>query len=104
MAFSLEVDIEARFAKFEESLNQTFKTVRKTADSLGSAFDGVRHALEAIGIGLSLHEIARLFSEATKEAEAFEQSTAKISAVLHNIGVSAGITQKEIAELGESLS
>lgn len=56
----LFIDIEARLAKFEQSLAQIRSSSEQTARSIESAFGGVRNVLSALGVaagagGLALH-------------------------------------------------
>lgn len=56
----LFIDIEARLAKFEQSLAQIRNSSEQTARSIESAFGGVRNVLGALGVaagagGLALH-------------------------------------------------
>ncbi len=46
----LQIDIESRWAKFQDSLDLMERSTRRTANQLSSAFDGVKTALAAIGV------------------------------------------------------
>ena len=101
---ALQIDIEARFAKFQDTLDQVFRSTSKSAAGMSSAFGSVRHALEAIGVGLSVAGIVEFFSKAREAAIEFETSTKRLDAVFKNVGDSAGVSKTQIEEFADGLS
>lgn len=101
---ALNIDIEARFAKFQDGLDQMVRNSGKAASSINHAFEGVKHTLEAIGVGLSVAEIVKFFGEARDAAVEFETSAKRLDAIFKNIGDAAGVSKGEIEEFAEGLS
>src|SRR4051812_40888053 len=60
----LSIDIEARFAQFQDSLNAIERQSQQAAGRIQSAFSGVKGVLATLGVGVSVAGFASLIKGA----------------------------------------
>jgi hypothetical protein len=96
----LFVDVEARFAQFQQSLDKITQSTHASVKQIEKAFGGVRTVLSGLGAGVSVGAFATALIRETKEAE---QASARLSAALRATGGAAGFTKGELDELAESM-
>jgi hypothetical protein len=107
----LTIDINARLAGLEDGLKRLEQGVNKTGKSLKDGFSSVedtiihfgRSLAGAIGIPLGAHELLALIGEIKDKTTEAQRAQNQLSAVLRNTGMSAGLTAKDLADLGEEL-
>lgn len=94
------IDIEARFAQFQDSLDKITKNTQVSASNMEKAFSKVRSTILGIVGGVSIGVIGR---ELLKAAQDAEQASNRLQAVLRATGASASFAKGELDELAESI-
>lgn len=84
----LVVELAASTARFQEDLGKATRIAEDHAKRMEHAFEGVRHGLEALGVGLSVREIVTWASEVAHAAEE-----------LQNLASETGSTVEELSRL-----
>lgn len=75
---ALTIDIQARLAQFQDSLDIVGKDAAKTAKQIGNAFSGLQNTLGAIGIGLSVAGIAGAIKSAIDFADQLNKVSQRV--------------------------
>jgi hypothetical protein len=65
----LQIDIEARYAKFQDALKAMERQTSATAARMGKSFDGVKGALAGLGAGISVGALVGIIKEAIDAAD-----------------------------------
>lgn len=92
----LYIDIEARFAKFQDGLNTIDRGARRVSGSVGAAFRGLQATIAALAV-------KQVFSELTTHALEAEKVVNKLNAALRSTGLSAGRSSQQIESLVDEL-
>jgi hypothetical protein len=110
----LLIDVEARFAQFQDSLNKIEKSGAQTAARLGSAFSVASKAFAAIGAAAAIGGITSGFLRASEELDAFNDAADATGAsveilsgldeVARRTGATLGDVSGAIVKLNQALS
>lgn len=89
----LSIDIEARFAKFQDALTNIERSTQKSAQNMSRAFDGLKSTLAGLGVGLSIAGLVGVVRNAIDAADHLNDLSKKTGIavdVLGGLGFAAG--------------
>jgi hypothetical protein len=80
------IDLVARFAQFQDSLNQVNRQVTSSAASMNRAFGAVKATLAAIGVGISLEGMRSLVQSSIDAADHLNDLSKKTGIAVDTLG------------------
>lgn len=89
----LSIDIEARFAKFQDALTAIERNTQKSADKMTRAFSNVKGAMAGLGVGISVAGLVAVTKNAIDAADHLNdlsQETGIAVSTLGGLGFAAG--------------
>lgn len=108
---NLFIDVEARFAKLQDSMDQVNRVVKKGVGDMNRSFGtlekGIRTISNVARGGVLLYaaqELAQLATAISRPAAEAERASIRLNAVLRNMGDSVKVTRAQIDEVADSLS
>lgn len=90
---NLFIDIEARFAQFQDSLDQVSKNVAQRTANMSKAFSGVGAAFGALGVGLSVAGLAAFGKSALDSIAALDDLAEKTSLTVETLSQLQAVTR-----------
>lgn len=94
------IKINADASPFEKELNKLLQDVKGLSGQIQGAFSSILKPLSFVGLGTSLGAIFSSIKDKTTEAQ---RSVNQLNAVLRLTGESAGLTAKQIGDIGEEI-
>lgn len=102
---ALHIDIEARFAKFQDALTAIERNTQKSANNMTRAFGGLKSTLAGLGVGLSVAGIAAIVKtsiEAADHLNDLSQKTGIAVSTLGGLGFAAGKAGGDLESVAEA--
>ena len=97
------IDIVGRSTGFQAEFNKIAGQAKTAAGEVQAAFGALRTAAGAIGISLGFGAVIAALNSIKEKTIEGERSLNQLNAVLKATGNSAGLTAKELGELGEEI-
>jgi hypothetical protein len=82
----LEIDIEARYAKFRDALNQIERQTQRSAASMSKAFDSVKGALAGLGVAVSAGALVSVVKNAIDAADHLNDLSKQTGVAVDTLG------------------
>lgn len=101
----LSIDLEARLAGFQDSLDKATKIAKRQADQMERAFSDVgksiRSTFAGLFTGIGIAALMRTFTAETVKAQ---NAQAQLAAVVKSTGQAAGYSVEQLNKMAEELS
>lgn len=105
----LLVELSANVARLRTDMESAVAVMQKNSDRMTAAADGAKKAIAAIGVGLTLNEVASQFSAITSRIAEFDDAAEKTGVSVESLSATfnqlapAGITLEQITSTSEKL-
>jgi hypothetical protein len=81
----LSIDIEARLAQFQESLNGIARSGESAAKRLDAAFSGLKATIASLGVGLSVGSLAAFLKSGIDAADGLNKLSQKVGVTVESL-------------------